>query len=686
MLASLLLLLLVVWLEPPGSSLSEPDETRYAEIPREMLASGDFLTPTLNGVAYFEKPPLLYWANATSLRLFGETPWAARLPTRLAGLGTTLLILFVVWSRWGRTTGLAAGLFFLCAPLGFALSRMNLTDGLLTFFFTATLLAGYETMLRRKEKRPSIAFSILTGLSAAAAVLSKGLIGIVLPGVVLFLWCLATAQLRLLKPLVLSAAVPVFLLVTAPWFVLMELRHSGFLHFFFIREHLQRYATPGAQHDGPLYFFLLVFLAGFLPGVMFFLSGLSARARASSRSTRRTDALFFIIWFAVVLIFFSLSRSKLVSYLFPAFPAAAALAAGNLFREKPLGRAPWLLHAAFVSLLIGGVAVDRTAASWIRDYRLGLFAVSAALCLLAGSWSAVWLAHRKASYALAALAAGWAGLYGSLSFAWPRTPYAAVHELGQTAKVVASEHHATVVSYRTFVRGLPWEMKSVVPVVGSGGEISEQLGAKTPAEPFWSADKLWQTWTSGRPLIVLVREFDLKDFDRADVSPHILGRDGRWFLISNFFPRELPKASALTSAALYHTSEQEPGTVRIPLAEVPAAVLARAQRESRGERLLWAVLEEERGERVYEVFTGGRKPRAIELSLSGDLRYVEEEIPEEDLPHPVRADLSRAMPGIQIAYVMRESRRTVAPSVLYEVYFRNGGLREVEFPGPPGPD
>ena len=112
LLAVLLLLVAVFWLEPSGSGLAEPDETRYAEIPREMLAAGDLVVPRLNGLPYFEKPPLLYWANAAAFRAFGETPWAARLPTRVAGLGTALLVLFFVARRRGRAAGLSAGILF----------------------------------------------------------------------------------------------------------------------------------------------------------------------------------------------------------------------------------------------------------------------------------------------------------------------------------------------------------------------------------------------------------------------------------------------------------------------------------------------------------------------------------------------------------------------------------------------
>src|SRR5262249_10467326 len=131
--AALLFLAAIAVFEPAGSGLAEPDETRYAEVPREMLATGDFVTPRLNGLPYFEKPPLLYWTNAIAMRVFGPTPWAARLPTRLAGLGTVALVVLTAGAGRRRKDGLAAGILLLASPIGFLLARTNLTDGLLTF-------------------------------------------------------------------------------------------------------------------------------------------------------------------------------------------------------------------------------------------------------------------------------------------------------------------------------------------------------------------------------------------------------------------------------------------------------------------------------------------------------------------------------------------------------------------------
>ncbi|HEY6052196.1 MAG TPA: phospholipid carrier-dependent glycosyltransferase, partial [Thermoanaerobaculia bacterium] len=352
LLAALALLLLAVWLDPPGSWLAEPDEPRYAEIPREMLASGDWVVPRLNGVPYFEKPPLLYWANASAMKVLGNTNFAARLATRVAGLGTLLFVWLGVGRLWGRRAGLIAAVFFLVGPLPFTFSRLNLTDGVLTFFFTATVFGGFATLRAKAARRPWLALSAGTGAAAAGAFLSKGLVGIVLPGGILFFWALSTRQGRALTALLLGPALPVFLALSLPWLWLAEKRVPGFLNFFFIHEHFQRFATPIANRPGPIYYFVVVFVAGFLPALGFFFRGLRGVGR------KEPEALLFVIWFAVVLLFFSVSHSKLSPYLFPAFPPAAALAARGL--QAARGRGFGL--AAALSIAIAPLALAIPAA------------------------------------------------------------------------------------------------------------------------------------------------------------------------------------------------------------------------------------------------------------------------------------------------------------------------------------
>ena len=217
-------------------------------------------------------------------------------------------------------------------PIGFLASRTNLTDGLLTFFFAATVLAGREAILRRAAGRRWLAWGAWTGAAAAGAFLTKGLIALALPGAILLLWSWASGRSAHFLPLVLSPAPLVFLALTLPWLLLAESRIPGFLHLFFVREHLQRFATGAARRPGPLLYFVPVFLLGFLPG-----------CRSSRRPRRASGGRFrrFSIssGFAVRL---SISKSKLPPYLFPAIPAARRL---PRCRERRLPRA----HAAAVA-------------------------------------------------------------------------------------------------------------------------------------------------------------------------------------------------------------------------------------------------------------------------------------------------------------------------------------------------
>ena len=508
--AALAALLLAVWLEPAGSWLAEPDEARYAEIPREMLAARDFVTPRLNGVPYFEKPPLLYWCNAASFAFFGQSPWAARLPTRLAGTATALL-LALAFGRWyGRREGLLAAIFLLAAPLGFAASRVNLTDGVLTFFFTATLLSALATLRRAEIHRPTAWLAIATGALAGLGFLSKGLIAVVLPGGIVILWALVRKRLCDLAALARPRAAAAFLAVTLPWLWLAERAHPGFLQFFFVHEHLQRFATPAASRPGPITYFAGLFLAGFLPGLPFFFCGVRQALR------RDPIALFFLVWFGVVLVFFSASRSKLPPYIFPALPAAAALAACGLASSN--GRWIWAFHAALAAALVATAAALPAVRSAVEANGLSALSGIGAGAVLAGA--ALALAASRRPFAAASLAGfGWAGLYAVLALAWPRLPLATdPRALAEAARAAAASSNARVVSYRAYFQGLPWGLSATVPVADYRGELEDWWLPETARrEIFWTRERFWNEWRSGRPVVALLPVRDRDDF--RDATP-----------------------------------------------------------------------------------------------------------------------------------------------------------------------
>ena len=526
LLAVLLFAAAVALLEPAGSGLAEPDETRYAEIPREMLATGDFVVPRLNGLPYFEKPPLLYWANAASIRLLGRTPGAARLPTRLAGIGTALLVVAAA-GGWRRRAGLAAGILLLVSPIGFLLARTNLTDGILTFFFAATLLSARAAILRRAAGGPWRGLAALAGAAAAGAFLTKGLIALALPGLILLVWCAAAGRLRDLLALLASPAPLVFVALAAPWFVLAEQRHPGFIAFFFVHEHFARFATGSARRAGPLLYFVPVFAIGFLPGLAFF-------GAALRKAWRRTDdGFFFFVWFAAVFVFFSLSRSKLPPYLFPAIPAAALLAGRAAAVAR---RRTWIVHAVLAVALAAALVLHPVSRGFLTESRLQALVAPALALLVVTAGAAVLLAGNSPSLALCSLGAGWIAFLASVVLGWPRTvPARFPAELAAAARAEGAPG-IPLVGYKDYLNGVSWELGVPIPVAAYRGELEPEFESRAEVRDalVWSPERFWALWKSDRPVLALVRLQDLVEMMTAAPPARVVRYSGVHAVVANY--------------------------------------------------------------------------------------------------------------------------------------------------------
>jgi 4-amino-4-deoxy-L-arabinose transferase-like glycosyltransferase len=303
--------------------LIDPDEGRYAEIPREMLERGDLITPTLNYVKYFEKPPLLYWANATSLKIFGQNEFAARFPSALCGLLTVLTLYIFARHLYGRRCALISALI-LATSAGFVLqSRIILTDMLLTFCLTAAL--GAFIVAAQREGRRSRALPwYLFYLFCALATLAKGLIGMVFPAGIIFFYLLLSRRWRLLSEMRLITGLLLFLMVAAPWFVAVSLRNPEFAHFFFIREHFERFTSTVHGRYQPFWFFVPVLLGTMLPW-SFFIPGALLRAFRDRHHEEGRANMYLLVWAVLIFLFFSKSSSKLIPYILPVFPPLALL-------------------------------------------------------------------------------------------------------------------------------------------------------------------------------------------------------------------------------------------------------------------------------------------------------------------------------------------------------------------------
>ncbi len=328
-------LFVVAWFVTLGDrALIHPDEGRYAELSLGMLQSGDWITPRLNGILYFEKPALQYWMGAVSFFVFGINEFAARLWPALTGLLSIVVVGVTARRLWGNGHYAAlvmAGSFWVIAN-----SHILTLDTGLMFFLTLALCAflwAQNDDASDYERRYGmwVAWGAMAG-----ATLSKGLVGLLIPGSTLFLYALINQQWSLWRRMQWLPGVALFLLLAGPWFWLVSARNPGFANFFFIREHFARYLTPEAGRPGPFWYFAPIVLVGFLPWTSLLPRLLREGWRHEANAAFRPER-FALIWAVFVFVFFSASHSKLPSYILPMFPALALVLGQTLVHAQAAG-------------------------------------------------------------------------------------------------------------------------------------------------------------------------------------------------------------------------------------------------------------------------------------------------------------------------------------------------------------
>ena len=313
--------------------LQHPDEGRYAEIAREMLVSGDWVTPRLNGLKYFEKPPLQYWLTAASYKAFELDEWTARLPVTIAGW----LAIFVVGYAGLRIASPTAGAYAAVVLAGmvwhFGIAHIITLDAMLSCWLTVALCAFLVAQRAAAAAGERRAFMLVAWAAIAGAVLTKGLIGIVIPAGTIVVYTLLTRDIALWRRLEIMWGVALLLAVCAPWFILVSMRNPEFAQFFFVHEHFQRFLTTEHRRTGGWWYFIPLLVVGLLPWVgMFVWTTIRGWRDAGRDANGFSWARFCLVWVAFVFVFFSASGSKLPSYILPIFPALALVIGWQLTR------------------------------------------------------------------------------------------------------------------------------------------------------------------------------------------------------------------------------------------------------------------------------------------------------------------------------------------------------------------
>ena len=529
------LLLALAWFATIGvRPLLDPDEGRYSEIPREMSATGDWVTPRLNGIKYFEKPPMQYWATAVAYSVFGVTEWTARLwACALAFLCIPLVYAFARHLYQSHTAAVAAAAMLAINPYFAIVGQINILDSGFCFFLVASAFAFLRARSSASEPSAERRWMVLSALALALAVLSKGIAALVLVGGTVVIHMLVTRDLRSWRRWYLGTTVPVFLAVTVPWFLVVSARNPEFPEFFFIHEHFARYLTDVSDRVQPWWFFgtyLLLAVLPWIPSAWRSLRDIRLRAPEPQPSSavpqsdgRRSSQIFLLIWCAFVLLFFTSSHSKLPTYILPIVPALAVLLAPRIAeRAGEIRRAAWVM-GAIVLVVAAGLIVYAARKNGVVPFPMFAWCAIAAFVAAAAAFGA------RGGWAVAAIGSILA-IQGLLMGYANLTPL-------RTAKVLVSEVRPYI-GPNTELFSVEQYRQSVAPYLGTTLRLVKYRGEldfglqQEQAGFIPSLERFTEEWRALSDAVAFVEPAAYDVLRSRNVPMHVVARDARSVVVA----------------------------------------------------------------------------------------------------------------------------------------------------------
>jgi 4-amino-4-deoxy-L-arabinose transferase-like glycosyltransferase len=338
------------------------DEGAHASTSRDMVLSGDWITPTFNGQPFYDKPILHNWLVAFSFLAFGFTEFAARLPSAVLASACVMITYLMGKKMFGPVIGFLGGVILATAVEFVILARTVVHDISLVFFVTLALYLFYLVYADVRQKiRNLVFFYAALGL----AVLSKGPVGLALPAMTIGLYLVFKKNLAFIKQMQIGWGLLIFLAVASPWYILISLKNPDYAGYFFIKQNLGSFLSSDPRHPEPFYYYIPVLFGGFFPWSCFLPLALIYAVRKRFHNVSQGTALLGI-WFAVVFIFFSMAGSKLPTYILPLFPAASLLVA--LLWKKMLDASGPQIRKGFILSLLPVVLVFLAALIYLRVY------------------------------------------------------------------------------------------------------------------------------------------------------------------------------------------------------------------------------------------------------------------------------------------------------------------------------
>jgi 4-amino-4-deoxy-L-arabinose transferase-like glycosyltransferase len=533
------LAMLCLWFLPlDARHLLRSDEGRYAEIAREMFASGDWVTIRYQGLKYFEKPPFHLWMTAIAFHAFGIGEWQARLWVAMSGVIGLAVTAWAAHRWYGRRVAMLTALALLAMPTWNLAGHFNALDmgvaAALACVLAGVLIAQHPAADASARRR----WMLFAWAAMAVATLTKGLIGIVLPGLVLVVYTLAARDWLLWRRLHLIAGTLLFLMIAAPWFVLVSMRNPEFANFFFIHEHWQRYTSTVHHRSAPVWYFVPQLLAGALPWLG--LVGGMARAVATEKSAGDfRPALLLVCWAASIFVFFSASGSKLPGYIVPIFPALAVLVALALDRLDAAAwrrQVIWMLIAAVVAMcaspLITRVGAGGPSNALYRDYAVWV----GAACVVAVIGFGVALRLAREGPSLRSTGTAALGFFAAATIAL--TGHETIGRSASGVDLVAPIERVLtpampIYAVRLLDHTLPFYLRRTMVMV----EEPDELEFGTQQEPQkWlpTLAAFLEVWSTGPKALAVMGHDTHAELQGRRVIMNVVAQDARRVVVANF--------------------------------------------------------------------------------------------------------------------------------------------------------
>jgi len=535
----LLVLGLLFFLLLGARPLFTPDEGRYAEIAREMVARGDYVTPYLNSIKYFEKPILFYWLESAAIKIAGLNLWSLRGVNALLGLAGCLLTYFTARRLYGRSTGLLAAMILGTSTLYFVMTRMISLDLTVTLFLTLTLYAFLLGSLAPYGKARRL-YLYAASVAAALAVLTKGLIGLVFPLMIIGTFMAMTGEWRSLKRFYLPSCLALFLLIALPWHGLVGWRNPEFFYFYFIEQHFLRYTNMNIGHYQPAWFFLPNLVLGFFPWVVFLPQALGQMGNKVIKQPRtyKTE-LFFLLWIVLIFAFFSFSKSKLIPYILPLFPPLAILVARYL--QGAMQHAyRWGTRIGYACLVFLTLAIAGAFYLFLRDTPLpyphtAAYLLYSAVALLGtGALAGGIMVYRQAGKAIMiTTASAWLFLL-LLMAAFPAIDTRTILPLAQLLQPQLTPTDE-VITFNQYYQDLPFYLKRRITILNWKNELTYGMRHQDTQEWMINNTVFWQRWHSPQRVFVILSEDSYQRLLQRYPQEkfHLLGKTLTNALISN---------------------------------------------------------------------------------------------------------------------------------------------------------